>query len=221
VLTGVYNAAKRIIIAFNSMFSTALNSVVLHALAHVSDDQARSGRGFLRAVSITVLGTAPLYAGLAVLAPDLIHIALGEKWADAAPVLCILSVSGFVSSLAEHNSSVILVKQKPHWVLWLTGTNAVCNILAFALVGRMGLLWVAGAVAIRSLLLLPVSAACALKLFHLSFASYGRAVLPSATAAAAMAVFVWCLRRAIDFTPLSNAAILIPAGAAFYLALGF
>ena len=78
--TGVYNAAKRILIAIAIMFSSGLNSVALPAMAAISKDHERASRGFLKAVSLTTLLTAPLYAGLAALSPDFIHILMGDKW---------------------------------------------------------------------------------------------------------------------------------------------
>jgi O-antigen/teichoic acid export membrane protein len=167
---------------------------------------------------MTAFFTAPLYAGLAVVAPDLIHVALGKEWAEAAPVLSLLSVSMFVSTIGQQNTNVILIKQKPEWTFWLTVSNAIGNILALAVVGHFGMLWIAGAVAIRSVLLLPLSTACALKLQHLSISGYARALLPSIITAAAMAAFVWYLRGSIAQIPIISLAICVPSGALFYLA---
>jgi PST family polysaccharide transporter len=53
--TGVYSAAKRILVAINIMFSSGLNSVALPALAAVSADPKRASSGFLKAVSMTTI----------------------------------------------------------------------------------------------------------------------------------------------------------------------
>ena len=60
-MTGVYSAAKRLMIAVITIFSSGLNSVALPALAAVSRDPVRASSGFLKAVSMTTLLSAPLF----------------------------------------------------------------------------------------------------------------------------------------------------------------
>jgi O-antigen/teichoic acid export membrane protein len=214
-MTGVYTAAKRILIAISIMFS--LNSVALPALAAVSKDSEGASRSFLKAVSLTTFLTAPLYAGLAVLSPDLIHILMGDKWADVAPVVSILAVNGYVSSLLQYSSNIMLVKNKPRWQTFITIVNALANVTLFMIVGRLGLIALALAYVAKNVVLAPLWIGAALYLLKMKPVAYLRQIAPPIIAALAMGIAV---RLAQDylFPPSSflSLIVMVPGGAVIY-----
>ena len=112
-MTGVYSSAKRLLIAVTIMFSSGLNSVALPAQAAVSSDPERS---FARLPESDVADDDPersvIRRPCRSVARDLIHILMGDKWADVAPVLAILAVNGYVASLSQYHSNIMLVKER-------------------------------------------------------------------------------------------------------------
>jgi O-antigen/teichoic acid export membrane protein len=219
--TGTYNAAKRILFALSFTLSNALNAVALPAFAALGHGTDRLGRGFLKMTAFTSLLTAPLYAGLFVLSDDAVRLLLGEKWADAAPVISALIVSAFLTSVGQYNHNVFLVHGKPQWEAMLNVVYTVCNVLLFLWLARYGAVMLAAAYSARSLLLYPLSLVPALHLLKVSFRSYMAAVGTSIVAALAMGLCVWLLKIEIltEVHALARLAILVPTGAAIYAGL--
>jgi O-antigen/teichoic acid export membrane protein len=97
---------------------------------------------------------------------------MGSKWADVAPVLSILAVNGYVSSLWQYNINVMLVKNKPHWNLFITIFHAITNVALFTIVGRFGLIPLALAYLVKNVALFPVPTGAALYLLDIKPRAY-------------------------------------------------
>lgn len=218
--TGVYNAAKRIIVAINMMMSTALGSVVLPTFASMSGDLDRLRKNYLRGVSYSSMITASAYAGLIATAPDLIHILMGEKWLGVAPILSILAVSGYITTITQYNSNIIYTFQKPQWQTRITAINAIANVALFFQFAQEGLLPLATAFTIKTVLLFPVSAGCALSLLKIPVKDYLRTLLPSIMISAVMAAIVWTLRiELLEWPLLARFPALVVTGIVVYMGL--
>jgi len=166
---------------------------------------------------MTSLLSAPLYAGLAALSPDLIHILMGDKWDDVAPVLSILAVNGYVSSISQYNGNIILVKGKPHWQFVISSINAAANIVLFMIVGRLGLIALALAYVIKNVSLAPLSSGAALHLLDIRPRLYLAQIAPSIASALAMGVTVLVEREhLLGMSALARLVVLVPSGAVFY-----
>jgi O-antigen/teichoic acid export membrane protein len=213
-MTGVYAAAKRILSATSLMFSSGLNSVALPTMAAVSKDHERASRSFLKAVSLTTFLAAPLYAGLAALSPDFIHLLMGDKWADVAPVISILAVNSYIASVSSYyNGNIMLVMGKPHWQMLIATVNAVANVVLFMIVGRMGLIALAGAYVAKNVVFAPLSTGAALYLLKMKPGAYLMEIGPSIFAAMAMGVSVRLARDYLSCSPFLSLIVMVPGGA--------
>ena len=217
--TGVYNAAKRIIVALNAVVANALGRVALPAFANVQNDPARFRNGFLDAVGFTTILTAPLYAGMAALAPDLIAVLLGPKWLDVAPILAILTGAAYLTSLGQFNQSVYVVCGRARWQTMLVSLYAVINVGLFVIFARFGLGALAAAFTLRAVCLYPLSAWGALHLLKVRARDYVARLLPSLAAAALMGAAVYAAKTHLDLAPILRLVVLVPSGAALYAAL--
>jgi O-antigen/teichoic acid export membrane protein len=203
-MTGVYAAAKRILSATSLMFSSGLNS-------------ERASRSFLKAVSLTTFLAAPLYAGLAALSPDFIHLLMGDKWADVAPVISILAVNSYIASVSGYyNSNIMLVMGKPHWQMLIATVNALANVVLFMIVGRMGLIALAGAYVAKNVVFAPLSTGAALYLLKMKPGAYLMEIGPSIFAAMAMGVSVRLARDYLSCSPFLSLIVMVPGGAVLY-----
>ena len=216
-MTGVYAAAKRILSATSLMFSSGLNSVALPTMAAVSKDHERASRSFLKAVSLTTFLAAPLYAGLAALSPDFIHLLMGDKWADVAPVISILAVNGYIAAVSGYNGNIMLVKGKPHWQMLIASVNALANVVLFMIVGRMGLIALAVAYVAKNVVFAPLSTGAALYLLKMKPGAYLMEIGPSIFAAMAMGVSVRLARDYLSTcSPFLSLIVMVPGGAVLY-----
>jgi O-antigen/teichoic acid export membrane protein len=169
-------------------------------------------------VMFTSLLTAPVFAGIATLAPDIIAAFFGAKWLDSAALLSIISVTGFLTTIGLYNHSVILAFGKPHWQTWLTFIYAASNIAIFIVAAPFGLIAIAVGYVLRALLLYPLSAGASLRILSCSVRQYASALVPAVAASALMASAV--IAASFALPPTSSwlrLASLTGLGATVYL----
>lgn len=216
--TGILNSAKRIGTALNQMMVTPLNRVALPAMAQVGAGGEGIRFVYLRAVGVTALGTAPVFAGVAMIASDLVPLLLGAKWIAAAPVLSALAINFFFTTVSQYNLSVIMVCRKPKWQTLITTIGFVLGVgLILALV-QFGVTGVAIAVALRAMLLFPLSVGCAAYLVGSKWFDVIRSLTPSVLSAGLMIMGLVAARQMmVDFSAISRMITMIILGAAIYL----
>lgn len=217
--TGVFNAAKRIGTALNQVMVTPLNRVALPAMAEVGAGGEGIRFAYLRAVGVTALGTAPVFAGIAVIAPDLVHLLLGAKWSAAAPVLSALSISFFFTTVSQYNASVILVCRKPKWQTLITIVGLVLGVSLILALVQFGVTGVAMAVALRAMLLFPLSSACAAYLVGSKRRDVIRSLTPGVVSSAVMVAVLLAVQKPLLICPLVlRLTVTIAIGGAVYAA---
>lgn len=217
---GLYSLAKRLVNAVSTVIGNSLNRVFFATIAGLQHDRKASGTTLLDFVMYTSLLTAPIFAGIAALAPDLITAFFGTKWLEAAPLLSIISVTGFLTTIGLYNHSVILAFGKPHWQTWLTLIYAVSNIAIFIVAAPFGLIAIAVGYVARALLLYPLSAGASLRILSAAVGRYASALVPAFTGSAVMAAAVVSLSYTTPtMSPWLRLASLTALGASVYLAV--
>jgi O-antigen/teichoic acid export membrane protein len=89
---GAYTLAFNIVLMPLSRLFVAVADTMLPALSRLQHDRERMASAWLRVNRVVAGIFTPALIGLAVVAADLVHVLLGERWADVAPLLQILSV---------------------------------------------------------------------------------------------------------------------------------
>ncbi|WP_370095091.1 lipopolysaccharide biosynthesis protein [Bradyrhizobium yuanmingense] len=217
---GFYSLAKRLVNAVSTVIGNALNRVFFSTIAGLQHDREASRSTLVDFVKYTSLLTAPLFAGIAALAPDLIVGFFGSKWGEAAPLLAIMSITGFLTTIGLYNHSVILAFGKPHWQTWLTLIYAVSNIAIFIVAAPFGLIAIAVGYVVRALLLYPLSAGASMRILALGIRSYAAALMPALAGSAVMACAVVAASITMPATsPWLRLAVLVLLGSSVYLAV--
>ncbi|MCA1539971.1 MULTISPECIES: lipopolysaccharide biosynthesis protein [unclassified Bradyrhizobium] len=217
---GFYSLAKRLVNAVSTVIGNALNRVFFSTIAGLQHDREASRSTLVDFVKYTSLLTAPLFAGIAALAPDLIVGFFGSKWGEAAPLLAIMSITGFLTTIGLYNHSVILAFGKPHWQTWLTLIYAVSNIAIFIVAAPFGLIAIAVGYVVRALLLYPLSAGASMRILALGIRPYAAALMPALAGSAVMACAVVAASVTMPATsPWLRLAALVLLGSSVYLAV--
>lgn len=215
--TGVYNAAKRIVLSAQLMITSSLNNVALPIFAAHADQGEQLKSTYLKATVYTALLTAPLYTGLLFLSGDVVEIILGPKWADVAPILSILCIPGFMASIDQYNTNIRLVGGRPHRQTWLTAMHTVANLGLLAAFAPFGLKAIAMAIAVKSLLLYPFSLYDALKMVKEKPGRYFLEMMDALIASLFMGAMIYHMENYLpDMPAIAKLAIIIPTGAALY-----
>jgi O-antigen/teichoic acid export membrane protein len=205
---GLYTLAYRILELALVVGTIFLNSTFPVLSAAVGRDEARARRTLQASTDLFVILGAPLIAGGLVLAPDIIDLAAGSDFADAATPLRILLVAGALAWINGVFGYALIAKERQLNALWLNVTGLVFNVaLNLVLIPRYGIV-VAAIVTVASELVILIGSYPLMRRYF-DFFPFPRTLAPAIGAAAAMAGVLWLL----DDAPLP---VLVALGALLY-----
>ena len=219
---GVYTTGLFLAQLLAAKFVPPINEV---AYAAYSRQQAEGeadmiAPALIATIRLVILVALPAYAGLAVVAPVLVPVLLGEKWVEIAPLLPILAGAMAMLTLQILFSPATNARGFPGIALRVTIVGSAVMPIAFFTGSWWGLTgfawgWVGGMTVLTGATILlsrPV--------IGFSLAGLARAILPPLAAALAMAAGVALVLRGLAGAPdLAALAIAVPVGVALYLGL--
>ena len=205
---GLYTLAYRMLeltLVFGTVFLTTTFPLLSQAVA---SDEPRARRTIQLSTELLVVLGVPLFAGGLVVAPDLVDLAAGDEFGDAATPLRILLAAGALAWVNGVFGYALIAKDRQMSALWLNLSALAFNLgLNLLLVPRYGIV-VAAAVTVASEVLI-LAGSYVLMRRYFDFFPAPRTLVPALLAAAAMGGLLWALQDA----PL---AVLLPLGAAVY-----
>ena len=145
---GLYSRAYGLMLFPVFTVSTALGRVLFPALAQLTAEPERIRAAYLRALRGSTAVGFPMSIGLACLAPSLVIVAYGERWAAAGPLLVALSLAG-PPQIVNGTVGALLKAQGATGLLFRLGAVGAVACLAAVAVGAVfGVLGAAVAFAI-------------------------------------------------------------------------
>lgn len=183
---GVYLIAFNLASWSTAIMGSVLNSVVVPAFGRVHKDRRRLGEAFLSASELVALVALPVGAMTLALSRPLVVTLFGAKWAEASPVLAVLSLYGvlyafsllFANVLVATGRTVRLLLVQLIWVAVLVPSIVV----GIHLRGLEGVAW--AHVLTISLISVPAYAIGVLRLTGQSAGQLLRTIRRPAAAAA-------------------------------------
>lgn len=97
---GLYRVGSRSVNFLIQTLVTPLQSIALSAFSRLQTPAA-AGRAYRRFTQLCGLLTFPAFAGLAVIADDFTYVVFGEKWASSAPVMAIICLAVFSTTILQ------------------------------------------------------------------------------------------------------------------------
>jgi O-antigen/teichoic acid export membrane protein len=208
---GLYTLAYRILefgLALGTIFLATVFPLLSQAVAH---DERRALRTIQSTVDVFLIATAPLVTCGLVLALQVIELAGGEGFEDAATPLRVLLAAGSLAAVNGVFGFALIAKERQASALWLNVAGLSFNIgLNFLLVPRYGIV-AAAAVTVASEVLI-LGGSYYLMRRHFAFFPRVGLLLPTVAAAAVAGGVLWLLRDA-------SIVALAPLGAVLYGAL--
>ncbi len=206
VALGLYAVGVRIVTMLLQMMYATIGATTLRAFSVVQDDPPRIQSAFLDGVGLVQLAAMPAFAGLAILAPEIISL-FGPQWSDATVILQITCLIGVTRAAAYFSSSLLTALGKPHLRLVIGIISAALNVVAFFIGMQWGIEGVAIAVAIRVLLISPVMLLVCRHFIQFRLTSYASRFVPPAIGSLVMAGGILALRAWLPDS-LHNAAVI-------------
>jgi PST family polysaccharide transporter len=222
--TGRYAVAYQLGAAPVSEIAAPIRQPLYAGYANVKNDSERLCRNFLESLSLVAALIVPLSIGIALTAPEIERIALGQNWSGTAPLIALCALYALVEYIAVFPHSVLMIRDR---------LGRMVLIYAATLLVRMPLvvagIWWAGATGMAMALL--ATAATNALVWHraagrelgYSLAMAGARLLRPVLAAVAMTAAVLALRAGLPPATgdLGDALLRLPslalAGAAAHI----
>ncbi|SEQ41965.1 Membrane protein involved in the export of O-antigen and teichoic acid [Devosia sp. YR412] len=133
---GIYSFARRIFQILTDLISGALNLVSYSLLSSMQREPAKLRHAYLLGTFASSVVAFPVFAGLALVAPDLIPFAFGEAWVSAVPVVQAFCVLGLLTSVGILQSSLIRSQgQADLWFYYILGKQLATVLYIFLFSG--------------------------------------------------------------------------------------
>ena len=219
-LLGFYTIGYQLLLVIIRLVTEVTNSVAFPAFSRIQDQPKRMRRAFYNVTQYTSLLAFPVFIGMAVLAPELVPLIFGEKWAPSIPVMQVLSLIGILQSVLFFNGSVIKASGKPSWQLGIMLLNAVFSVIGFLFAVNRGIVAVAASFVIVGYLLAPISYIAVRRLIRIDFRTYLWQYLPPLSASLIMVAVIEGLKyilRAQSLNPYLELSIYLLAGVGTYV----
>jgi len=156
---GFYTVAYRILDSSQALLAGIGGKVAFPAFSQLQHDRVRLGNAFLRVSRVTSAFVMPGFVALALVAPELIVVLFGARWAEAGPPAAALFAVGIAYAIGHFSGAALNAAGHPEitfrYRLVSTLTNVVGFFIAAALFGSI--VAVAFAYTARAYLLLPLN----------------------------------------------------------------
>jgi PST family polysaccharide transporter len=218
---GFYVRAYTLMLLPLTQLTGVLGNALVPALSRAQDDHDQSRRLYLRATGLIGLVSFPVMAGASALAAPLVSVLFGPRWGPVAPILTLLAPVGALQAVLPSVAWLYVAQARTDLLLkWGIVSSAVyvASFLCGAWLGSGAC--VAATYLIANCALVAPGLLAAGRLVGIGRDDYARRLLPTAGAAAAMAIGVALLDRLVAGTWSDAQRLLLGtvAGAVAYTA---
>jgi O-antigen/teichoic acid export membrane protein len=129
---GLYGFGRRIFQILTDLIAGALNLVSYSLLSSMQQERDKLREAYLFGTFASSIIAFPVFAGLALIAPDLIPLAFGSHWVDAVPVVQALCALGLLTAIGVLQSSLVKSQgQADLWFYYMAGKQLVTVLYVY------------------------------------------------------------------------------------------
>jgi O-antigen/teichoic acid export membrane protein len=185
---GVYSLAYSVILVPLSRLAAPAHQLLSPAFARMQDDARGLAAGWIRATRLMLLVFLPLMLTIAAVAPDLVHLLFGRRWDAAVPVIRVLAPVCALLSLQGVADVALQAVGRMRTFLRMNALSFALNMVGFLIGVRFGLVAMALALAISTLVFMAVYLTAVARLLKIPVAALPFAVGGVALAAGALLI---------------------------------
>ena len=218
---GVYTTGLFLAQLLATKFVPPINEVAYAAYARQQSegDSDWGSSAVLATIRLVMLVALPAYAGMAVVAPVLVPVLLGDKWIEIVPLLPVMAAAMAMLTLQILFAPATSARGFPGIALKVTMLGSVVMPLAFLTGSQWGVIgfawgWVGGMAVLTG-----ATIVLSRRVLGFAYAGMARAVAPPLAAALAMAGGVTLVLRMLPpLMDLAALAVSVAVGIALYFA---
>jgi O-antigen/teichoic acid export membrane protein len=155
---GVYVLAYNVMLVPFSRIAGPIQEVLFPALSRLQDQPRRMAEIWVRATRLVAVISVPALLGLAVVAPEFVDVVLGDRWEGTAKLIRILALVGLIQSLQTLNSNILQALDRTSTLFRYSLVFFASHLLAFVIGVHWGVVGVAVAYTISTLIVEPIYA---------------------------------------------------------------
>jgi O-antigen/teichoic acid export membrane protein len=205
---GLYSFSRRIFQIMTDLLSGALNLVSYSLLASMQGEPAKLRNAYLLGTFATSIIAFPVFAGLALVARDLIPFAFGDQWVEAVPVVQAFCVLGLLTAIGILQASLIRSQGQADLWFWYVLAKQAATVLYIVLFSGWGLVSLTVSLVVLNVLMWLPTIHMVVRLIDISVLTYIRSFALPALATLAM----WALGSEVQ-TQLAEAEPVLRLGA--------
>lgn len=194
---GFYSRAHYLMTLPVDRISKSLERVLFPAFAQMQDDQSRLKRAFLKSNCLMAVMVSPALVGLSLVAPALIVLVYGEKWAPSVLPLQVICFAGIFYAMESPAIALInaLGLLKSEILRQLVHIALILSCISVGM--QYGLVGIAAGVSVSSLLYWCLLAQLLKRRIQLPWLTFVASIMPAMIASAVMAVVVLLWQHAL------------------------
>lgn len=219
---GPYSLAYRVMLFPLQNLTFVATRALFPKMSRHQHSPQELGAMHMRLLSVISFFTAPMMAGLFVLREPFVDVALGKSWEMVAALIMWLAPVGFIQSVVSAGGVVYQALARTDLLFRLGVFSSVLTVTGFVVGVHWGLLGVAGAYFVVTLINCVASLGVLLHLMQQPVSRLLGAVLPNVAKALLMAMILYFAEielRAVEWPPLLRLISLSAAGGLIFLAL--
>lgn len=104
---GYFTQATNLSNNVSGLVSSTLQGITYPIMTSIKEDRSRLTDIYIQLVSVTMLFSLPFMIGFAAIAPEFIHLTLGDEWSAAVPVLIALCFARAITPISAVNMNIL------------------------------------------------------------------------------------------------------------------
>jgi O-antigen/teichoic acid export membrane protein len=121
---GLYQMAFRLSNSPATEVTHVISRVMFPAYSKLQDDAEALREAFLKTIRLVFVVTVPMSAGIVLVAPEFVRIALGEQWIPMVPAMQIMAVAGLLRAVTATGGAIFHGAGVPRYDFWMNTSRA-------------------------------------------------------------------------------------------------
>ncbi|GAA2107724.1 lipopolysaccharide biosynthesis protein [Microlunatus panaciterrae] len=151
-----YSMAYRVLVIPVQMLGQTVNRVTFPTLARVAADRQRVAAILVKVTELLAMAAVPPMVLVAVAAPEMISVVLGDRWLPTAPILSVLAIAGARETVMSTTQSLMRAMGRGKLIMRYEIVATSVQLTGIVVGLQFGLLGVAVGLTTAGFLLTPV-----------------------------------------------------------------
>jgi len=169
---GQYFIGKRLMLILQQTSNQTISSVMFPVLAQVQGSQERFRSVYLKTNGMIVLVAIPIFSALIMKGDVIVIWAFGGQWKEASEVAKIFGGVGLIQSFSMLAQPALKAKGYPEVAFKIGLSRVILDMVLFYYLRTLGIMGIAYAILLRSLIMAPIIIFIAKKIFAFSMGEY-------------------------------------------------